>query len=79
MNAAVAGGGATAVPPPPRRRRPAAVGVCRQMPPIDSSALPLVKTLFLCVFYEDSMHVCMNICIYVYVNMIGGKVFLCVC
>ena len=39
MNVVTAGGGATAVPPPPPpRRRPAAVGVCRQMPHIDSAA-----------------------------------------
>ena len=31
-------------------------------------------------FYEDSMHVCMNICVCVYVHVIGGDMckFICV-
>ena len=28
----------------------------------------------MCVFYEDSMHVCMNICVCVYVRVIEGDV-----
>jgi len=32
-------------------------------------------------FYEDSMHICFNICVCVYVCVIGGDVymFICVC
>ena len=30
-------------------------------------------------FYEDSMHVCMNICVCVYVRIIGGNVCMFMC